>query len=74
VDVYDWTGDKLEINDEVIWLDPEEDARDLRRVWTIYDIVNEELVKIADDASEAEVAPNELVKASNVLHVDIIVK
>jgi hypothetical protein len=74
VDVYDWTGDKLEINDEVIWLDPDDDARDLRRVWTIYDIVNEELVKIADDVSEAEVAPNELVKASNVLHVDIIVK
>ena len=70
----DMLGDELEIGDKVLWADPDDEARDLNRVWEVYAIQSEELVKIYTDQnyhSEAEVNPNELVKKSSIIHVEI---
>ena len=70
----DMLGDELEIGDKVLWADPDDEARDLNRVWEVYAIQSEELVKIYTDQgchSEAEVPPTELVKRSSIIHVDI---
>ena len=55
----DINGRTIKINDKVIWDDPEASARDLDRVWNVYDIAGE-IVCIADDYGEAEVFPEEL--------------
>jgi hypothetical protein len=74
----DMLGDELEIGDKVLWADPDDDARDLNRVWEVYAIQSEELVKIATgeptdkDYSEAEVNPSELVKKSSIIHVECV--
>jgi hypothetical protein len=71
----DMLGDELEIGDKVLWADPDDEARDLNRVWEVYAIQSEELVKIYTDQnfhSEAEVNPNELVKKSSIIHVEIV--
>ena len=71
-------GDELEIGDKVLWADPDDDARDLNRVWEVYDIQSEELVKITtgeptdEGYSEAEVNPSELVKKSSIIHVESV--
>ena len=57
--VFDREGNHLHIGDKVIWYDPEEEARDLSRIWTIDD-VSPDIVNISDEYSEAEVLPNEL--------------
>ena len=69
IEVKDRLDNDLELGDEVIWVNPEKEARDLNRVWTIFDVQSEELVRIHDMFSEAEVNPNELisVKALNLL-------
>lgn len=70
----DMLGDELEIGDKVLWADPDDEARDLNRVWEVYAIQSEELVKIYTDQnyhSEAEVNHNELVKKSSIIHVEI---
>jgi len=69
IEIKDRLDNDLELGDEVIWVDPEKEARDLNRVWTIFDVQSEELVRIHDIFSEAEVNPNELisVKALNLL-------
>lgn len=70
----DMLGDELEIGDKVLWADPDDKARDLNRVWEVYAIQSEELVKIYTNQgchSEAEVSPTELVKRSSIIHVDI---
>lgn len=70
----DMLGDELEIGDKVLWADPDDEARDLNRVWEVYAIQSEELVKIYTDQnyhSEAEVNPSELVKKSSIIHVEI---
>lgn len=61
MEIKDRLDNNLELGDEVIWVDPEKEARDLNRVWTIFDVQSEELVKIHDIVSEAEVNPNELI-------------
>ena len=61
IEVKDRLDNDLELGDEVIWVDPEKEARDLNRVWTIFDVQSEELVRIHDIVSEAEVNPNELI-------------
>jgi hypothetical protein len=61
IEIKDRLDNDLELGDEVIWVDPEKEARDLNRVWTIFDVQSEELVKIHDIASEAEVNPSELI-------------
>ena len=71
----DMLGDELEIGDKVLWADPDDEARDLNRVWEVYAIQSEELVKIYTDQgchSEAEVPPTELVKRSSIIHVEVI--
>lgn len=57
--VTDRKGIEITLGAKVIWYDPEEDERDLSRVYTV-DTISEELVNISDEYSEAEVLPNEL--------------
>jgi hypothetical protein len=75
-EVYDWTGDQLKVGDKVVWLSPnDKEKRDLRKEWSIITIVSEKLIKIRDNyGMTLFLTPNELVKASNVIHVDIVVK
>lgn len=71
----DMLGDELEIGDKVLWADPDDKARDLNRVWEVYAIQSEELVKIYTNQgchSEAEVSPTELVKRSSIIHVEVV--
>ena len=73
--VEDMLGDSLEVGDEVLWADPDDDARDLNRTWVVYEIQSEEVIKIyANDASgsEAEVPPSELVHKATILHIEVL--
>jgi len=76
--ITDMLGDELKEGDEVLWADPDDDARDLNRVWEVYEIHSSELVKISTGKvgkkgySEAEVPPSELVKKSSIIHVEVI--
>ena len=58
--VVDKNGTRIDQGDEVQWCDPEEEARDLERIWTVNSI-NGDIVLISDDYSEAEVLPSELI-------------
>ena len=56
-------GKEIKVGDCVLWHDPDEDTRDLNRVWGIDSISSDEedaVVLISDDFSEAEVYPYEL--------------
>jgi hypothetical protein len=74
----DMLGDDLNIGDEVLWADPDDEARDLNRVWKVYEFQSEEMVRIAtgeptdEGYSEAEVPPYELVKKSSIIHVECV--
>ena len=74
----DMLGDELKEGDEVLWADPDDDARDLNRVWEVYEIHSPELVRISTGKvgkkgySEAEVPPCELVKKSSIIHVEMV--
>jgi len=57
--VVDRNGKQISVGANVKWYDPEEEARDLTRVWQVDD-VSEEIVYISDEYSEAEVLPSEL--------------
>ena len=57
--VLDRNGKEIEIGSHVIWYDPEIEARDLNRVWTVDDYT-EDIVQISDESSEAEVYPSEI--------------
>lgn len=57
--VLDRNGKEIEIGSHVIWYDPEIDARDLDRVWTVDDYTDD-IVQISDEYSEAEVYPSEI--------------
>lgn len=59
MEIKDRKGQKLCIGAKVIWYDPEEEARDLSRVWSV-DSISDELINISDEYSEAEVLPNEI--------------
>lgn len=61
IKVKDRLDNNLELGDEVIWVDPEKKVRDLNRVWTIFDVQSEVLVRIHDILSEEEVNPKELI-------------
>ncbi len=61
----DRNGNEIEVGSKVVWFDPDESARNTERVWKVYE-VNEEMVCIADDFSEAEVLPNELEVIDNI--------
>ena len=58
--VVDKNGTRIDQGDEVQWCDPEEEARNLERIWTVNSI-NGDIVLISDDYSEAEVLPSELI-------------
>ena len=55
----DKDGQSIQKGSKVIWFDPERSARDLKRIWTVYDMGGD-IVYIADDYGEAEVFPQEL--------------
>ena len=55
----DRNGRQIIVGSKVIWYDPEEDARDLTRVYDVDDI-GSDMVYISDEFSEAEVLPQEL--------------
>ena len=57
--VVDRNGKQISVGTNVKWYDPQEEFRDLTRVWQVDD-VSEEIVNISDDYSEAEVLPSEL--------------
>lgn len=61
IKVKDRLDNDLKLGDEVIWVDPEKEARDLNRVWTICDVQSEVLVRIQDILSDEEVNPKELI-------------
>jgi hypothetical protein len=59
----DREGKEIFVGSWVKWYDPEEEHRDLNRIYDVYDIVGEDedlIVLIGDEFSEAEVLPNEL--------------
>lgn len=56
--VVDRNNKKLNVGDCVLWYDPDEETRDLNRVWAIDEIKGENedsFILISDDFSEAEV-------------------
>jgi len=55
----DVNGKTINKGDRVVWYDPELRARDLSRVWDVYDMGGD-IVYIADEHGEAEVYANEL--------------
>ena len=57
--VTDRKGKQISVGAHVIWYDPQEEFRDLTRVWQVDD-VSKEIIYISDDYSEAEVLPSEL--------------
>ena len=59
--VFDKNNVEIKVGDNVIWYDPEIEARDLERVWVV-DRITDEIVYISDDFSESEVFANELSK------------
>jgi len=58
--VLDRNKKPLHKGQKVRWYDPEESARDLNRIYTVYEDPEPEMVRIADECSEAEVYPEEL--------------
>ena len=61
--VKDRKGKTIKVGNKVKWYDPDVSARDLSRIWEVWD-VDDEMVCIADDYSEAEVLPSEVVVVS----------
>ena len=61
--VFDKNGKTIKIGDNVIWYDPQEETRDLKRIYNVYDIKGD-IVCVSDEYSEAEVLPNELIVIS----------
>jgi hypothetical protein len=62
-DIY---GRELYIGGNVIWHDPDEEHRDLTRIWHVDSISADEddaVVLISDECSQAEVFPHELENA-----------
>ena len=54
-------GEELHIGDKVVWHDPDEEYRDLTRVYEIFDIQGD-IISISDEYGESEVYANELEK------------
>ena len=65
LDIY---GEELHIGDKVIWYDPDEEFRDLTRVYTIFDIQGD-IISISDEYGESEVYANELEKVLTLIQV-----
>ena len=61
-------GDELHIGDKVLWHDPDEENRDLTRVYEIFDIQGD-IISISDEYGESEVYANELEKVLTLIQV-----
>ena len=59
----DMNGNRLRVGQMVLWFDPDVEARDLSRVYTIYEI-REDFLLIGDEYSEEEVLPSEVLIVS----------
>jgi hypothetical protein len=57
----DINGEELHIGDKVVWHDPDEEYRDLTRVYEIFDIQGD-IISISDEYGESEVYSSELKK------------
>ena len=62
-DMNDMNGNRLRVGQMVLWFDPDVEARDLSRVYTIYEI-REDFLLIGDEYSEEEVLPSEVLIVS----------
>ena len=61
------TVKKISIGDKVRWYDPEEDHRQLDRIYTITKIngcQNDDVILLTDDVSEVEVFASEIEKVN----------
>lgn len=59
----DRNGQNIYMGSWVKWYDPEVEARDLSRIYEVYDIKGDEgdeIICISDEFGEAEVLPSEL--------------
>ena len=61
-------GEELRIGDKVVWHDPDEEYRDLTRVYEIFDIQGD-IISISDEYGESEVYANELEKVLTLIQV-----
>lgn len=61
-------GEELKIGDKVVWHDPDEEYRDLTRVYEIFDIQGD-IISISDEYGESEVYANELEKVLTLIQV-----
>lgn len=57
--IKDRKGTEIKLGSKVLWYDPDEDYRDLSRVWTVYEIT-EDIVYLSDEFGETEVYPTEI--------------
>lgn len=59
----DKKGQNIYIGSWVKWYDPDKEARDLSRIYEVFDIKgdeDDEMILISDEFGEAEVLPSEL--------------
>jgi hypothetical protein len=61
-------GEELHIGDKVVWHDPDEEYRDLTRVYEIFDIQGD-IISISDEYGESEVYASELEKVLTLIQV-----
>lgn len=55
----DRNGKTIKVGSKAKWYDPEEEYRDLDRIWNVNE-VSEEIIYLSDDFSELEAYPSEL--------------
>lgn len=61
-------GEELKIGDKVVWYDPDEEFRDLTRIYEIFDIQGD-IISISDEYGESEVYASELEKVLTLIQV-----
>lgn len=63
-DYTDRRGKPIKVGSKVVWYDPEKSARNLKNVWTVWEMVGDIVYISIDDENghlaEAEVFPEEL--------------
>ena len=58
--IKDINGRTIKVGSHVIWYDPDLSCRDTERIWEVYEIQDEYMIRIADDYSEAKAYASEL--------------
>ena len=61
-------GEELKLGDKVVWYDPDEEFRDLTRIYEIFDIQGD-IISISDEYGESEVYASELEKVLTLIQV-----